>query len=66
MSNTKIDKVPPPPYKHIVKSMPFWALAVTSVCQSWGFYTLQTNVPTYLNNIQHIPLTMVSKLIQQP
>ena len=58
MQSNKVNKVPPPPYKQIAKSIPFWALAITSICQLWGFYTLQTNVPTYLNNIQHIPLTM--------
>ena len=60
MQSNKVGRAvpPPPPYKQIAKSIPFWALAVTSICQSWGFYTLQTNVPTYLNNIQHIPLTM--------
>ena len=36
---------------------------LTYVCSYWGFYTLLTNVPTYLNNIQHIPLTLVSLTI---
>ena len=52
-------KIPGPPYKKIICSLPFWSLVVTYICSYWGFYTLLTNVPTYLNNIQHIPLTLV-------
>lgn len=50
--------IPSPPYKSILLSKPFWALVLTYICSYWGFYTLLTNVPTYLNNIQHIPLTL--------
>ena len=53
-------KIPGPPYKQILCSVPFWSLVVTYICSYWGFYTLLTNVPTYLNNIQHIPLTLVN------
>jgi hypothetical protein len=56
-------KIPGPPYKEIICSLPFWSLVLTYVCSYWGFYTLLTNVPTYLNNIQHIPLTLVSLTI---
>ena len=51
-----------PPYFQIVKSVPFWALVMTFVASSWGFYTLETEIPTYLNNIQHIPLTYVNSI----
>lgn len=53
-------KLPVPPYKKIVSSIPVWALILTFVCSAWGFHTLLTEIPTYLNNIQHIPLTAVS------
>ena len=53
-------KTPSPPYYHILTSRPFWALVLTYIASYWGFFTLLTNVPTYLNNIQHIPLTLVS------
>ena len=53
-------KLPPPPFKHIFASVPFWTLAFTFLCFSWGFFTLISMIPTYLNNIQHIPLSEVS------
>ena len=53
-------KLPTPPYKEIVTSKPVWALIVTFIFGAWSFHTLLTEIPTYLNNIQHIPLTAVS------
>ena len=58
----KAESIPAPPYRQIFTSIPFWSLVLTYVCSYWGFYTLLTNVPTYLNNVQHIPLTMVRKV----
>ena len=56
--------LPVPPYKMIATSIPVWALVWTFVCSAWGFHTLLTEIPTYLNNIQHIPLTAVSSKLQ--
>ena len=55
-------KIPGPPYKKIICSVPFWSLVLTYISTYWGFYTLLTNVPTYLYNIQHIPLTLVRSI----
>ena len=55
-------KIPGPPYKKIICSFPFWSLVLTYISTYWGFYTLLTNVPTYLYNIQHIPLTLVRSI----
>ena len=54
--------LPTPPYKLIAKSKPFWALILTFICGAWSFHTLLTEIPTYLNNIQHIPLTAVRRI----
>lgn len=52
-------KLPPPPIKSIFTSPPFLALIVANMCQNWGFYTLLTEIPTYLQNIQHFSLENV-------
>ena len=44
-------KLPPPPYKDIFLSIPMIATIVTTMCHSYGFYTLLTMTPTYLSNI---------------
>ena len=35
----------------------FLALIITHFGQNWGLLTLLTEIPTYLDNIQHFPLT---------
>jgi hypothetical protein len=61
-SNTQSSKgnLQAPPFKSILRSVPFWAMVVTFFGYSWGFFTLISEIPTYLNNIQHIPLSSVS------
>ena len=58
--STADGKLPVPPYKHIFLSIPILATIVTAMCQSFGFYTLLSMTPTYLNNIQHFSLDSVS------
>ena len=58
--NTADGKLPAPPYKHILLSIPTIATVVTCMCHSYGFYTLLAMTPTYLNNIQHFSLDSVS------
>jgi hypothetical protein len=42
---------PPTPWRHILTSVPVWAILVMHVCQNWGFYTLLTCLPTYFNDV---------------
>ncbi|XP_047484173.1 sialin-like [Penaeus chinensis] len=43
----------PIPWKAVVTSPPMWSSAVMAFGGSFGFYTLLTEMPTYLANIQH-------------
>jgi len=47
------DKSPPVPWRHIFTSVPVWAIIITHIAQNWGFYTLLTELPTYMKNILH-------------
>jgi phage-related holin len=38
----------------------FLALVAVHFANNWGLYALLTEIPTYLNNIQHFSLTTVS------
>lgn len=44
-------------YRAIFSTTAFWALIIAHCGQNWGFYTLLTEIPTYLKNIQHFSLT---------
>ncbi|XP_068218377.1 putative inorganic phosphate cotransporter isoform X2 [Palaemon carinicauda] len=43
-------------FKNILTSAPFWCLVFFHFGDSFGYYMLSTEIPTYLNNIQHVDL----------
>lgn len=45
------------PWKDIALSLPFWGLMAGSLGYDFGFYTLLTELPTYLKNIQHFDMS---------
>ncbi len=47
------------PVVSIITSGPVLALAAAQFGSNWIFFELLTETPTYLNNIQHFPLTIV-------
>ena len=44
---------PPVPWLAILTSGPVWALVITHVAQNFGFYTLLTELPTYMARVLH-------------
>ncbi|XP_045101821.1 putative inorganic phosphate cotransporter isoform X2 [Portunus trituberculatus] len=51
LNRSATSKVRPFPLVHVLTSLPFWAIVVAHVAQNWGFYTLLTEMPTYMKNI---------------
>merc|ERR1712051_928558 len=41
------------PWRHIFTSSPFWAILLCNIPQTYGFYTLLTELPKYLSTILH-------------
>ncbi|OXU21743.1 hypothetical protein TSAR_011588 [Trichomalopsis sarcophagae] len=41
------------PWLSVFTSLPMWAIAITQCGQSWAFYTLLTELPTYMDRILH-------------
>lgn len=37
------------PWKSIILSAPVWAIIISHFAENWGFYTLMTQLPKYLN-----------------
>ena len=56
----KQKKVLSVPWKDMFTSKPFWAIFLSTIPQTYGFYTLLTELPKYLSNILHYDLNEVS------
>eukprot|EP00054_Salpingoeca_dolichothecata_P009968 m.56136 g.56136 ORF g.56136 m.56136 type:complete len:506 (+) comp18714_c0_seq2:100-1617(+) len=41
----------PTPWLAMAQSLPLWGLTIMHFCQNWGFYTLLTCLPTFLNDV---------------
>ncbi|VVC29086.1 Major facilitator superfamily,Major facilitator superfamily domain [Cinara cedri] len=39
------------PWKDIFTSMPVWSITCAHFCENWGFYTLLTQLPSYMNDV---------------
>ncbi|XP_017297933.1 putative inorganic phosphate cotransporter [Diaphorina citri] len=39
------------PWKAILTSLPVWAVLITHLCQNWGYWTLLTEMPSYINSV---------------
>lgn len=50
-SGQRNTSTPSVPWKKLLTSGPFYAILVTHVCQSFGYYVLLTELPTYMSNI---------------
>ncbi|KAF5269201.1 hypothetical protein FQR65_LT02502 [Abscondita terminalis] len=44
------------PWKSILTSMPVWAIVVAHFSENWGFYTLLTQLPTFMKDVMHFEL----------
>ncbi|VVC37045.1 Hypothetical protein CINCED_3A000784 [Cinara cedri] len=39
------------PWKQIFTSMPVWSITFSTVCENWGFFTLLTQLPTFMHDV---------------
>lgn len=46
-------KPPPVPWRHMLSSIPVWALIAAQVGHDWGFFTLVTDLPKYMSSVLH-------------
>lgn len=50
------------PWKAIFTSLPVWAIVVAHFSENWGFYTLLTELPTFLKHRLNFDLGKVCTL----
>jgi hypothetical protein len=50
-------KVPPIPWRAILTSVPVvWSLIIAQIGHDWGFVTLVTDLPLYMNDVLHFSI----------
>lgn len=54
------------PWKAIFTSVPVWAIIIAHMAENWGWYTLLTQLPTYLKKILHFSLQEASFISSLP
>ena len=59
-TNKKQRPQPLPPLKSIFSSVPVLALCATLACNNWSYSVFLNNIPTYLHDVQGLPLDKVS------
>ena len=47
------------PWLSMISSPAVWALNIVCFSQAWGYYTIMTNVPTYMTRVLHFDMTQV-------
>lgn len=47
------------PWVAMLTSPPVWAILVTQCGQSWAFYTILTELPSYMANVLHFNIQQV-------
>ena len=48
---SKTSSINKPPWKSIATSLPVWAIIVSHFSENWGFYTLLSDLPTYMYDV---------------
>lgn len=48
------------PWSHILKSRPLYALLIAHCAQNWGFWTLLTEIPSYMKNVLDFDIKSVN------
>uniref|UniRef100_A0A1Y1MXE7 Major facilitator superfamily (MFS) profile domain-containing protein n=2 Tax=Photinus pyralis TaxID=7054 RepID=A0A1Y1MXE7_PHOPY len=49
-------ELPSTPWRSIATSLPLWAILIAHSGQNWGFTTLLTNIPTFLQSVLHFDI----------
>ncbi|EEB15031.1 sialin, putative [Pediculus humanus corporis] len=50
-------KRPSPPWKKVFTSVPLWALIFGQIGHDWGFYTMVTDLPKYMQNVLNFKIS---------
>ncbi|XP_012273084.1 vesicular glutamate transporter 2 [Orussus abietinus] len=54
------------PWKEMLTSAPVWAIVAAHFSENWGFYTMLTQLPTFMNDVLHFKLEKTGFLSALP
>lgn len=60
LGNQEVTAKPPTPWKEMFTSVPFISLIVVHCGHNWGFWTLLTEMPTYMKNVLELDIKQVN------
>lgn len=55
-----------PPWKRFLTSLPVWAIMIAHFSENWGFYTLLTELPTFMKDVLKFDLKDAGLLASLP
>lgn len=47
------------PWRDMLTSMPVWSVTCAHFCENWGFYTLLTQLPSYMNGVYFLTAILI-------
>lgn len=59
-------KTAPVPWRRMLTSPAVWAVGAANIGHAWGFYTLLTELPTYMDNVLHFDMKQNSFISAVP
>ncbi|XP_017880754.1 vesicular glutamate transporter 2.2 [Ceratina calcarata] len=65
LGNSKADKITHP-WKKMLTSAPVWAIVAAHFSENWGFYTMLTQLPTFMNDVLDFKLDKTGYLSALP
>ncbi|XP_076262233.1 putative inorganic phosphate cotransporter isoform X3 [Rhynchophorus ferrugineus] len=66
LGHSESQEKPKTPWKAIWTSVPLWAIIITHCGQNWGFWTLMTEIPTYMDKVMNFEIKSNSALSALP
>lgn len=66
LGHTEDKPKPKTPWTAIWTSVPLWAILITHCGQNWGFWTLMTEIPTYMSKVMNFDIKANSALSALP
>lgn len=52
---------PPVPWKTLLRTKAVWAIIIVNFANGWGYYTMLSELPTYMNDVLGFDISEVTR-----